>query len=57
MHFGPDEVLLGLGVDFDDSLPGGKVEQATRELADQIREAHPEVRYVLFEPPKAGAGC
>lgn len=55
MHFGPERVLVGLGVDFDDGLPGAEVEQATREIAGRIQDAHPEVRHVLFEPPKAAS--
>jgi cation diffusion facilitator family transporter len=60
MHFGPDQVLVGLSLDFDDHLSGEAIEAGTRDIADGIRRAHEEVRSVLFEageePVAASAG-
>jgi cation diffusion facilitator family transporter len=60
MHFGPDQVLVGLSLDFDDRLSGEAVEAGTQEIAERIRRAHEVVRSVLFEasekPGAASAG-
>ncbi|HEX5453473.1 MAG TPA: cation diffusion facilitator family transporter [Stellaceae bacterium] len=49
MHFGPDEVLAALSVDFDDALPAGRVEAAVAEIERGIKDEFPEVARVFIE--------
>ena len=49
MHFGPEDVLLNLSVDFDDSLSSREVEEAISALEAKIKGAHPEIRRVFIE--------
>ncbi|MDJ0389043.1 cation diffusion facilitator family transporter [Roseomonas sp. E05] len=50
LHLGPNHVLVGLTLDFQDQLGDEAVEASTREIARRIRAGHEEVRTVLFEP-------
>jgi len=36
MHFGPQDILLAATVDFRDTIPGGEVETAARELIERV---------------------
>ena len=49
MHFGPDDVLVALSLDFDDSLSAADVEQRVTEIERALRRAHPQVRRVFVE--------
>ncbi|MGZ8363611.1 MAG: cation diffusion facilitator family transporter [Caulobacteraceae bacterium] len=49
MHFGPQEVLLALSLDFKDSISAGDVEAAVTKLEKTIKAAHPEVKRVFIE--------
>jgi divalent metal cation (Fe/Co/Zn/Cd) transporter len=49
MHFGPNEVLVVLSLDFDDALPAGEVEQIVTRIERKIKVAHPDVRQVFIE--------
>jgi cation diffusion facilitator family transporter len=49
MHFGPEEVLAALSLDFVDDVPAGEVERATTRIERAIKEAHPEVKRVFVE--------
>ncbi|HKI06400.1 MAG TPA: cation diffusion facilitator family transporter [Thermoanaerobaculia bacterium] len=49
MHFGPEEVLLNLEIDFRPGLPPGEVTQAINRLEQEIREKHPEINRIFIE--------
>tara|TARA_R110000787_G_scaffold98488_4_gene202487 strand:+ start:1258 stop:2196 length:939 start_codon:yes stop_codon:yes gene_type:complete len=49
MHLGPQDVLLNLSVDFDDSLGSREVEAAISALESRIKQAYPEIRRVFIE--------
>ena len=59
---GPDQVLLTLDIQFQDSMSSDDIEAAVDRLEKQIREKHPEVKQIFIEaetipggktPPKA----
>lgn len=56
MHLGPEEVLVGVTIDFDDDLPGGEVEQTAEALSAQIQAAHPSVTRLFLRPGKRAGG-
>jgi hypothetical protein len=43
MHFGPQDVLVALSLDFVDSRTAAEVEQAVTRIERRIKAAHPEV--------------
>jgi cation diffusion facilitator family transporter len=49
MHFGPNEVLVVLSLDFDDELPAGEVERIVTRIERKIKVAHSDVRQVFIE--------
>ena len=49
MHFGPQEVLVALSLDFDDDSSAGAVELAVSRIERRIRTAYPEVARVFVE--------
>lgn len=49
MHFGPQDVLLNLSVDFDDALGSPEVEAAISALEARIKNAFPEIKRVFVE--------
>jgi divalent metal cation (Fe/Co/Zn/Cd) transporter len=49
MHFGPQDVLVALSLDFDDLIPAGWVERAVTSIERRIKGAHPEVSRVFVE--------
>ena len=49
MHFGPNEVLVVLSLDFDDHLPAGEVEKIVTRIERKIKVAHPDVGQVFIE--------
>jgi len=49
MHFGPQDVLVALSLDFDDRIPAGRVESAVTSIERRIKAAHPEVSRVFVE--------
>jgi cation diffusion facilitator family transporter len=49
MHFGPEEVLVALSLDFLDSGTAAAVEQAVTRIERRIKAAHPEVKRVFVE--------
>ncbi|HEX6860770.1 MAG TPA: cation diffusion facilitator family transporter [Caulobacteraceae bacterium] len=54
LHFGPNEVLVGVTIDFRDDLPGGEVEDAAEQLSRRIQEAHPDVTRLFLRPGRDG---
>ncbi len=54
MHFGPEDILVNLSLDFDDQLSAGQLEELVSKLTAEIKSACPEVRRVFIEA-EAGA--
>ena len=53
LHMGPNDILLNLSVDFDDSISAGDVETAIEELTHDILTTHPDVKRVFIEAERA----
>jgi cation diffusion facilitator family transporter len=49
MHFGPQDVLVALSLDFEDTIPAGQVERAVTNIERRIKARHPEVTRVFVE--------
>jgi cation diffusion facilitator family transporter len=49
MHFGPDEILLNLDVQFRHGLSSRELTAAVDRLEDAIRRAHPEIKRIYLE--------
>lgn len=49
MHFGPNDVLLNLSIDFRQELDADEVERAVTRLENQIKAACPAVKRVFLE--------
>lgn len=49
LHFGPEDVLLTLSVDFADSLSSADVEAAISELEQKIKARYPEIKRLFIE--------
>jgi len=49
MHFGPNDVLVTLSLDFDNEISAAQVEDAVSNIQRRIKEAHPEVNKVFVE--------
>ncbi|HEX9940788.1 MAG TPA: cation diffusion facilitator family transporter [Thermoanaerobaculia bacterium] len=49
MHFGPDEVLLNLEVEFRPEISASEITALIDRLEREIREKHPEVRHIFVE--------
>jgi cation diffusion facilitator family transporter len=49
MHFGPNDILVVMSLDFEDSLSALQVERAVTRIERQIKEAHPDVSRVFIE--------
>ena len=49
MHFGPNEVLLNLDVQFKKQLSASEIAAAVDRLEDSIRKKHPEIKRIFIE--------
>jgi cation diffusion facilitator family transporter len=49
MHFGPQDVLVALSLDFQDAQTAGTVESTVSRLERRIKSAHPDVTRVFVE--------
>ena len=49
MHFGPENILLNISIDFSDDLSSGGVERAISDLERQIKETFPEIKRLFIE--------
>jgi hypothetical protein len=52
LHFGPQDILVGVTIDFDDNLPGGAVEQAAQELSDRVQADQPNITRLFLRPAR-----
>ncbi|MGE5565339.1 MAG: cation diffusion facilitator family transporter [Parcubacteria group bacterium] len=50
LHLGPQEILVGVTIDFRDDLPGGALEKAADELSDRIQDAQPCITRLFLRP-------
>jgi len=49
MHFGPDEILLNLSVQFSKGLSGQTLVESVESLEKNIQKKYPTVKYVYIE--------
>jgi cation diffusion facilitator family transporter len=49
MHFGPQDVLVALSLDFENAQPASSVESTVSRLERRIKSAYPEVTRVFIE--------
>jgi cation diffusion facilitator family transporter len=49
MHFGPNDVLVALSLDFSNTLPAAGVEDTVSAIERAIKAAHPDVTRVFVE--------
>jgi cation diffusion facilitator family transporter len=49
MHFGPQEVLAALSLDFDDKISAADIEATVAGIERAIKTAHPEISRVFVE--------
>jgi len=49
MHFGPQEVLAALSLDFDDAISAADIEACVAHIERAIKAAHPDVSRVFVE--------
>lgn len=55
MHFGPDEVLLALSIEFEDYLSAVGVQDAVTGIERRIQAAHPEMTRIFIEAQRTDA--
>ncbi len=53
MHLGPQEILVAVTLDFQDTLSGPELEQAADELSDQLRAADRRITRLFLRPGAA----
>lgn len=49
MHFGPQEVLVAVNVEFKPALTAEAIEEAVDRIEQHILSAHPEVKRIFIE--------
>ena len=54
LHLGPQDVLLNISLDFEDSLSSGQVEDSISNLETKIKRMFPEIRRVFIEAQSWG---
>ncbi|WP_019509389.1 cation diffusion facilitator family transporter [Pleurocapsa sp. PCC 7319] len=57
LHFGPQEVLLNLEIEFKEDLETGKLAIAVERLETSIRKQHAEVKNIFIEAKSISASC
>jgi cation diffusion facilitator family transporter len=50
MHFGPEEILLAVDVDFADNIKGAEIEDAVVDIEARIRAEFPGIQRIFIEP-------
>ena len=55
LHFGPENVLVALEVEFKDNLSADEIENSIRRIERQIREVHPIVKRIYIEAKEVNA--
>lgn len=49
MHFGPNQILLNLSIQFEKSLNGRELAKTVDRLEKRIQEEYPEVKHIFIE--------
>ncbi|PSN18711.1 cation transporter [filamentous cyanobacterium CCP5] len=49
LHFGPEDVMLALNIEFEDELSSDEIEAAIRRIEGNIRQNHSEVKRIFIE--------
>ncbi len=49
MHFGPDNILLNLSVDFNDEVKAGEIEKTIEDIDKAIKTVIPSVKNIFIE--------
>jgi len=49
MHFGPDNILLNLSVDFNDEVKAGEIEKTIDQIDKTIKKSIPSVKNIFIE--------
>lgn len=49
LHFGPQDIMLAMNIEFRDDLSSDEIEAATRRIERKIRESHTEVKRIFLE--------
>ena len=55
LHLGPQDILLNISLDFEDSLSSSEVEGSISNLESKIKKMFPEIRRVFIEAQSWGA--
>ena len=55
MHFGPDEVLLVLSIEFEDHLSAAGIQDAVNGIERRIQAVHPEMTRIFIEAQRSDA--
>ncbi|GAA2508852.1 cation diffusion facilitator transporter [Winogradskya humida] len=56
MQLGPGDILVAAKVDFDDTVTGAEIEEASDEAERRLRSRYPGIRYVFLDPTRGTAG-
>jgi cation diffusion facilitator family transporter len=56
MQLGPGDILVAAKVDFDDTVSGKAIEEASDEAERRLRSRFPGIRYVFLDPTRGTAG-
>ncbi|MFI5935420.1 cation diffusion facilitator family transporter [Actinoplanes sp. NPDC051494] len=56
MQLGPGDILVAAKVDFDDTVTGAQIEEASDEAERRLRARYPGIRYVFLDPTRGSAG-
>ena len=56
MQLGPGDILVAAKVDFDDTVSGAEIEQASDDAERRLRARYPGIRYVFLDPTRGKAG-
>ena len=57
LHFGPQEILLNLEIEFKEDLETGELAIAVERLETSIRKQHAEVKNIFIEAKSISASC
>jgi divalent metal cation (Fe/Co/Zn/Cd) transporter len=49
MHFGPNQILLNLSIQFEKGLNGGELARTVDRLEKRIQKEYPEVKHIFIE--------
>jgi cation diffusion facilitator family transporter len=53
VHLAPDQIVVGIDLDFDDRLSASGIEQTVRALEERIKRRHPSVVALFVKPRPA----